>query len=346
MRCVIALLTAVVLLAPASAAAPPAGEIVSAEAALRWINGYRSNPDVGRVPAVIRTLSRLGAFKDPEASGAYVGFLAGVIGANPRRADEVIAKLFPIAPEDHWVVIKAIAYSGLSDWKGLMTRFADRMSTRKVMIDKYVNGQLPTLNEVPIEGKAPGSFWDKLRVDKYFTRKSSAREYKIAFDTNPELLDTLWGYYFATGDQSPILRMIGMLPWANERNSVEKLTIGSMAKFTLASNASHDAELLDLLKSAAKHQPKNVLPILNEVIEAADVVETSRLRKEAANAIEELKRKGPGYKRDMAWWGQVGEGAIGAGCLTAAVLGQIEVGVPCVVGGALSSAAVHYWAQP
>jgi len=33
--------------------------------------------------------------------------------------------------------------------------------------------------------------------------------------------------------------------------------------------------------------------------------------------VQELKRKGPGYKRDISFWGQVGEGAISLGCVAA-----------------------------
>ncbi len=33
------------------------------------------------------------------------------------------------------------------------------------------------------------------------------------------------------------------------------------------------------------------------------------------------------------------------GCVAAAATGQVEVGVPCVVGGALGSAALNYWSK-
>ena len=57
---------------------------------------------------------------------------------------------------------------------------------------------------------------------------------------------------------------------------------------------------------------------------------------------ELFKRKGPGYKTDAVWWARVGEGAISAGCVVAAVAGQAYLGLPCVVGGALSTGTVHY----
>jgi hypothetical protein len=56
-----------------------------------------------------------------------------------------------------------------------------------------------------------------------------------------------------------------------------------------------------------------------------------------------LKRKGPGSKRGISTWGQIGQGAVALGCIAAAVTGQVEIGIPCVVGGALGSAALNYW---
>jgi len=60
-------------------------------------------------------------------------------------------------------------------------------------------------------------------------------------------------------------------------------------------------------------------------------------------AIDELRRKGPGYRRDISLWGQVGEGALALGCIAAAVTGQVEFGLPCVIGGAATSAALRVW---
>jgi hypothetical protein len=116
-----------------------------------------------------------------------------------------------------------------------------------------------------------------------------------------------------------------------------------MAKYTLASNAARDAELLALLKADVKTEPERIKPVLNEVIDAAESVETTRLRKDALASIEELKRKGPGSKRDMSTWGMIGQGALALGCIAAAAAGQIELGIPCVIGGAASGVALTYW---
>jgi len=38
----------------------------------------------------------------------------------------------------------------------------------------------------------------------------------------------------------------------------------------------------------------------------------------------------------------VGQGALAMGCVVAAATGQIELGIPCVVGGAAYSAGMQY----
>lgn len=295
---------------PKQASAPPPP---SPEAVLKWINGYRAEPSPKWLPEAVQALSAVSAFKDPEQAGIYIGFMAGVIGTSGPKADDLVARIFPLTPEDHWAVVRAIAYSDHPDWKGLLGRFAERMPTRAVMIDRYLTGKLPTLKE-------------------------------LALDNGAAPIDTLWGYYYATGSYEPLLRIISVLTWSKETNNVERLTTGSMAKYTLAVNASRDAELRRLLSRAVSTEPKQTAVILREVVEAAETMEVAAIRRNALAAIEQLKVKGPQGSRDTMFWGQVGQTALALGCVTAAALGQEYVGIPCVIGGALSTAALKMWA--
>jgi hypothetical protein len=243
-----------------------------------------------------------------------------------------------VSAEDNWIVVRAIAYSGLPQWKELLRSAAPRMPMRAVMIERYLAGRMPTLDQMHLEGKKPG--W----TEKLNPFASSAPKHaEMTFESNPDLLDTLWGCYFATGSYQPVSRIIVLLPWSKDRDDVERLTVGNMAKYTLATNATRNVDLLAMLKRASQHQPKEVAPILNEVIEAAQTLEIGRIRQDALAAIDELKAKGPGFKRDVSFWGKVGEGTLALGCIVAAATGQIEVGLPCVIGGAASSAALQGW---
>ena len=331
------LIALLVLVAPASAAPSRLVDLVSTESVLRWINAYRTKPDPAGVPAAVHALSRFGAFRDPEQAGVYVGFMAGVIGANPEKAEALIGKMLPLPQGDQWALVRAIAYSGHPDWRNLLRRSASRLSARKVMIDKYLAGELPKLYDFEPEPNL--SMWQQAHNKVWGKKPPKAH----VLEPTPELLDTYWGHYFATGQARPIMRIVDMLPWSKDVDSIDKLTLGSMAKFTLASNAARDSALLAILKAAREDRPKQTATILGEAIEAAETVETARLRREAMASLEELRRKGPGYRREVSMWGQVGQGALALGCIAAAATGHVELGLPCVIGGGVTSAAAGYW---
>jgi hypothetical protein len=334
-----ALTLIVVLIAPGAAAAAPVTALNSTDGMLKWINSYRGNPDPDRLPAVVHTLSDLQAFKDAESSGAYIGFIAGVLGANPDRAGKLIAKMLTIQPADHWVLVRAIAYSGLPNWRELLATFVDRMATRRPMIDQFLDGKLPTLDQIDYQDKKPGML---AKIETAFTPDDARPKKPVALEPSPELIDVLWGYYLATGTYQAIGHIIKLLPLATDKDNVDNLTTGSAAKFTLASNAVRDLELLAMLKWAVKSQPKEIASILNDVIETAETVDTVHMRKESLAAIDELKQKGPNSKRELSGWGQVGSGALSMGCVVAAATGQIELGLPCVIGGAAYTAGLQY----
>ena len=334
------------LIAPASAAVTPEIDPRSSLGVVQqWIYNYRAKPDYAHVPAAVRVLFHAQSFKEPENSGIYLGFIAGAIGSNPARAEQLVNSLFPVAPEDEWVIVRAIAYSGLSDWRYLLRKVAPKMPGRKVMIDSYLAGTLPTLADIPLEETQPGML-DKLRG--VFTKNPFAkddRKLKMiqTFAGNQDLLDTLWGYYFATGSHLPILRIMQMLPWSKSRDTVDKLTVGSMARYTLASYAVRDAGLREFLRGELASQPEAIKAPLAEVIEAADTVQLGAVRKDAFAAVEELKTKGSDARRNLGFWGQVGVGAVAIGCVSAAALGQVAVGIPCVIGGSASQGLLSFW---
>lgn len=299
------------LAAPAVMAAPPRkADFSTPQHILGWINKYRTRPEPMQLPQAVKAMSALGLFRDLEAGGIYIGFMAGVIGDNTDKAEKLVSGMFPLPPEDHVAVVRAIAYSGGPDWKALLVRFAERMPARQVMIERHLEDKLPTLDKIALAGNAAA-------------------------------LDANWGYYFATGKFATVDRIVETLAWAKDGNDVEKLTTGSMAKWTLANNALQDKDLLDHLKVEKPRKSKIVQGQLAEIIDAAETYETGKIRKEAMAAIEELKRKGPESVRKLTFWGQAGQAALAVGCVAAGVMGHVEIAVPCVIGGAASSAALR-----
>ncbi|MGZ8410897.1 MAG: hypothetical protein ACXWVS_13430 [Hyphomicrobium sp.] len=285
-----------------------------AEAVLKWINGYRSEPEPEKLPAAVKAMGEFGLLRDLDQAGLQVGFIAGVLGTNPDKAPRLVAQMFPMPPEDQVILIKAIAFSGLPNWKQLLSAFSERMPARQVLIDKYLFGDGKTLFELPLD---EGSF----------------------------VLDSHWGYYFGSGSEPAVGRIVSALAWMKEGDSVDKLTIAAMAKWTLASNATRDKDLLDTLKGQMNLQESEVARTnLREVILAAETFETGKIRRDAVAAIDELKAKGPQSARNYSWWGQAGQTVLALGCVAASAMGQVQLGIPCVVGGAVSTAALKYLA--
>ena len=288
-----------------------AGPFGTNEQILQWINDYRLEPQPKRLPDAVKAMSRLGLFRDQDTAGVYVGFMAGVLGSNPRTAEKLVTRMYPMPPEDQHAIIKAIAYSGLPNWKGLMGKFVERMPARKPLIDSYLHGKAPVLHELPLE-------------------------------TGPAPIDTLWGYYFATGSLEPVYRIVGALRWAGDKSDLNRLTVGSVAKWTLANNATRDKELLDFLREQQhmRNHPDEVRVVLKEIVVAAETFETGKIRKDALAAMEELKRTGPQPNNPWAKAAYWGSTAVAVGCVVASALGAAAIGVPCILTGAASSAAV------
>jgi hypothetical protein len=347
MRCVAFFLAVLISIQPVMAAAP--SQEIDPRASLgvvqQWIYNYRAKPDYAHIPAAVRVLFHAQTFKEPENAGIYLGFIAGAIASNPAKAETLINSFFPVPAEDEWVIVRAIAFSGIPDWRNLLRKVAPKMPGRQVMIDAYLAGSLPTLTDIPLEEKQPGAM-DKVKAvltKNPFAKEDKKLKMSQTFAGNQDLLDTLWGYYFATGSFRPILRIMAMLPWSKSRDTIDKLTVGSMARYTLASYAVRDSVLREYLRSELKVQGDAVKVPLTEVVEAADTVQLGAVRKDALAAVDELKSKGSDSRRNLDFWGQVGVGAVALGCVSAAALGAVAIGIPCVIGGSAGQGLLSFW---
>lgn len=339
MRAVVfSLAAAAVLLAglapPLRAASAPAlaPEFSTSERLMQWTFTYLSHPEPQRVPAAVHAMYRLGLLRDEEKTGFFIGFIAGVLARNPDQAERLVAQMLPLPPKEQAVVVKAIAYSGLNDWPVLMRKFADDMPERQKLIEAYLSGAEPTLMTVP-------------------------------WDAGPPVVYTLWGYYVATGYYEPVKRIISTLAWSKrddgkdfswrgvmaavgfgddgaDQIALERLIVGSTAKWTLVSYAEHHRDLLALYRVEQLYRPEKVTVPLQEVLEAAEAFEAERVRKTELAAIEDAKRaiaaRGSSGSR-AAYAGSVG---IATACVVAGATGHPEIAVPCVVTGAVYAGAM------
>ena len=177
----------------------------------------------------------------------------------------------------------------------------------------------------------------------------------MALDTEgAKAVYALWGYYVASGQHEPVVRIMQALQWSKgaqkkgffgklasgwgaDANNVEKVTTGGTAKWTLASYAERDRELIRLYQAELKNQPEEIAEPLKDVIEAAELFEAEKIRKEQYGAIEDAERQQFTADAGMSKGWTAGSIAIATGCMAASALGQAQIAVPCVIGGALYS---------
>lgn len=294
---------------------------------VEWVYNYHAHPTPWRVPAAVHAMRDLGLFTDEEKGAFCTGFIAGVLGANRKDGPALVAKMLPMPDKDQAVLIRAIAFSGRPDWRDLLTKYKARMPLREPLIASYLSGKAKPLMEVELSD-------------------------------GPAVVYTLWGYYVATGQYEPVVRIMQALRWSrnkddgnfsirkifsgwhNDPSAVDKISTGATAKWTLASYAERNRDLLDLYRAEYTRQPPEIAKPLKDVIEAAEVFESEKIRKDQFASIEEAQKLQATNEAGMSKAATAGSIAIATGCVAASALGQIYIAVPCVIGGALYTGAV------
>jgi len=128
--------------------------------------------------------------------------------------------------------------------------------------------------------------------------------------------------------------------WKNDPSAVEKISTGATAKWTLASYAERNRDLLSLYRAEYERQPKEIAQPLRDVIMSAEVFESEKIRKDQFGAIEDAHKMKATNEAGMSKGATAGSIAIATGCVAASALGQIYIAVPCVIGGALFTGAM------
>ena len=310
------------------AAPVPQDAFATVDRLMDWVTNYRSHKNPSRVPAAVHAMQGFGLFANEEKAWFCTGFIAGVLGSNPKDGPSLIPRMFPMPDKEQAVIIRAIAYSGRPDWRELLEKNSSRMPLRRPLIDDFLAGKRPTLMELPLDhGGSPGIY-------------------------------ALWGYYVATGQYQPVVRIMEALRWSKNKedsgfsfrkvfsgwghdpSAVEKITTGGTAKWTLASYAERDRELLNLYRAEYAHQPPEIAKPLKDVIEAAEIFESETVRKDQFGAIDDAQKQQMTNEAGMTKGATAGSIAIATGCVAASALGQAYIALPCVIGGALYTGAV------
>lgn len=327
--CVRRLLACLLILCAAGVAEARAPNFSSSDAVLHWMYDYRSAPAPLRLPEAVHAMRRHGLLADSKKNGFFVGFIAGVLSRNPKSTPKLVKRMLPMPAKEQAVIIRAVAYSGLPNWRDVLSHFRKKMPYRAALIDSYLAGDEPTLMYVPI-------------------------------DHGPEIVYALWGYYYATGHFQPVVRVISALKWAPAESksgfsfrrlftgpgepTYDELIIGATAKWTLAAHAERHRHLLDLYKAEiASRDDEAVVEPLKEIVAASENFRSEDIREEQLVTVDKAKAKKARDELRPSSKVTLSSIAIATGCVVATATGHPEIAVPCVVSGAIFSGVTRYF---
>lgn len=229
-------LTLIILLASHFAFART--EFESQESVSDWVTFYYKHPDPDSIPDAVKYMSRSGILDNKDAISPIFGFLSGVFRKNPEKINYWLKDLRNIKDNHFEVIILGLWYSGLPDSKSRVSSLLEKHSRLKPEFS-FVNKGLPiSIEEIPLE-------------------------------QGPWVLDALWGEFMATGEKTPVQRIISTLPWSEVKGDVNRLMIGGSARWSLTSNAIQHKRVFEICEEAVKNQNSDVATKLGEVINGA-----------------------------------------------------------------------------
>ena len=251
----------------------------------------------------MQTLSRLGAFNTPERAGVYVGSLAGVIADNPDRAEDILARITPIPEADQWIIIRAIAYSGVPDWQELMRHFTLRIPRYKVLGDRYIGGKMATLTQFAVP-PAPTSF-ERLKKSLHLDGAFGATPRKLTPGAEPGRARHAVGL---------LLRHRQLR--AHPRHRRHAAAVGRSQRRRAAHHRQHGEiyarHQRDARPGPARHPEKHAQGARSSPRTQSNASMPSSTRRKRWTphasaprrmaAIEEVKSKGSAFKRTASWW--------------------------------------------
>ena len=244
--------------------------VLSSAEVLKWMNSYRSKPDPMRAALAIHQLSGFGELRNQESAGVMPASPPAYSPPIRQSAQALVTRCCQCRPRINgsWCVRLPIPASRPGGCRHRHSRHAgagartDAAEIRRRHCRRCDNSRLTAHHRTgPIVSLNTCRSMRSRRLCRQCLRPS------------PELLDTFWGFT-TTGDTAALQNIISLLPWSTDRDNVQRLTLGGMAKYTLAENASRIGPARDD-QNGSRPEPKDVQPVLDQVIEAADNVDVS-----------------------------------------------------------------------
>lgn len=204
----------------------------------QWLTFYYEKPEPNRIPDAVDFMSKSGILDNDKASSPIFGFLSGIFRNNPDKVDSWINQFSSFKEQHLKVIVLGLWYADLPESRKTVYALLDKHPNLKDSLSYLYEGAPITVEQIPL---AQGAW----------------------------VLDALWGNFMATGDKTPVERIITALPWIDVKGNINQLIVGGAARWSLQSNAVQHKRVLDICEEVAKSSDSDVAVKLDEIIKNA-----------------------------------------------------------------------------
>lgn len=206
----------------------------------QWLTYYYATPEPKLVAKALSAASAQGLMKNGRKVAPTFGFLAGVMSKNHALAPALAKELVAALPaEEQPVVVLGLWYSDYPQTKALLAELRPALPEHQQMLDHLLSGGPAGLLQLPLE-------------------------------QGPWVLDALWGYFMATGDDAPVARIIDALAWVKVEGDLGRLRVAMAARWSLVSNAIQHPRVMALCRKEAQSRPAEAASALRDLIAEAE----------------------------------------------------------------------------
>ncbi len=221
------------------------------EDAGRFVMEYHRAPQPQRVPGIVATMSRAGFLSARGGEvGPAAGFLRTVFAQQDAETLKQWAAGFAQLPSEDQATLATMLWA------------ADTNAAREAMASLSAQGHASVANRVA-----------------ELSQRRPLPLVEVDLDS-PDVLDALWGGWFASGDGRYVRRITEAMPLLDTMDpsdrarrpteeEMARYVVGGAARWSLTSNAIQDERVLEVLEAAQGDASPAVARHLREVIETA-----------------------------------------------------------------------------
>ncbi len=217
---------------------PTYADFKSPEEVSKWLTHYYEHKDISLALNALEYMSKSGMLAHKKSHPSTIGFLAGIFDENQNKTTDISNKLMSIKKFPKEIIINGLWYSKSSGAKKTVLKLTEKYQELK-------------------------KNYNSISEDKNIS------VLKLSLENKPQVIDILWGYFMATGNEQAVLKVIKAIKWSDAKDDIDKLIIGVAANQSLTANAIQHAKVLEICKAQINKQPKQISDKLKEIVKIA-----------------------------------------------------------------------------